>query len=110
VELDSIGWFIVTMHQLIGHDKTAVVIGVDTGDKAACIICLYEAGKATSYDVIQAIGSPLPRPVDRDRCLVCGSRITQKRRGRPRVVCGNMECRRMRERFRSRAVRKLRKI
>jgi hypothetical protein len=40
--MDSIGWMIATAHNLLGHDKCAVVLGVDTGDKAACLICKYE--------------------------------------------------------------------
>jgi hypothetical protein len=40
--MDAIGWFIATTHELLGHDKAAVVIGVPPGDKAACVICRYE--------------------------------------------------------------------
>lgn len=40
--MDTIGWFIATLHQLIGHDKTAAVIGASAGDKTACVICAYE--------------------------------------------------------------------
>ena len=41
--MDSIGWFIATIHQLLGHDKAALVCGQDPGDKADCLICQYEA-------------------------------------------------------------------
>lgn len=40
--MDAIGWFIATTHQLLGHDKTAALIGKPPGDKTACIICRYE--------------------------------------------------------------------
>jgi len=40
--MDAIGWFIATTHQMLGHDKAAVVIGVPPGDAAACVICRYE--------------------------------------------------------------------
>jgi hypothetical protein len=41
--LDTIGWFIATLHSRLGHDKAAAVIGVSPGDKSACLICQYEA-------------------------------------------------------------------
>jgi hypothetical protein len=41
--MDAIGWFIVTSHNLLGHDKTAMLIGVPPGRKADCVICQYEA-------------------------------------------------------------------
>ena len=40
--MDSIGWFIATLHQFIGHDQAAAFIGVPPGDKNACLICQYE--------------------------------------------------------------------
>jgi len=40
--MDAIGWFIATTHQLLGHDKTAAVIGQPPGDKSQCLICAYE--------------------------------------------------------------------
>jgi len=41
--LDSIGWYIATTHQILGHAKASVVLGVDPGDPAECAICKYEA-------------------------------------------------------------------
>lgn len=41
--MDTLGWFIATTHQLLGHDKTAHVLGEPPGDKTACLICRYEA-------------------------------------------------------------------
>lgn len=41
--LDTIGWFIATTHQLLGHNKAAALLGCWPGDKAACVICRYEA-------------------------------------------------------------------
>jgi len=37
VAADPIGWFIGTLHQLIGHDATAAVIEAAPGDKADSI-------------------------------------------------------------------------
>lgn len=40
--MDRIGWFIASLHTLLGHDKAATVLGQPAGDKAACVICQYE--------------------------------------------------------------------
>ena len=40
--LDTIGWFIATLHQMLGHDKAAAVLGVPIGPKEYCLICQYE--------------------------------------------------------------------
>lgn len=40
--MDTIAWFIATLHSIIGHDKTARVIGQSAGDKDVCILCCYE--------------------------------------------------------------------
>jgi hypothetical protein len=40
--MDPIGWCIANLHQLLGHDKAAAVLGVPVGDKQQCIICYYE--------------------------------------------------------------------
>jgi hypothetical protein len=40
--MDSIGWFIGTLHQLIGHDAAAAMIGASSGDKHDCLLCQYE--------------------------------------------------------------------
>jgi hypothetical protein len=40
--VDAIGWYIATMHQLLGHDKAAAALGVQSGDKGRCLICAYE--------------------------------------------------------------------
>lgn len=41
--LDPVGWYVATMHQLLGHAKAAVAMGVPPGDAGECIICAYEA-------------------------------------------------------------------
>lgn len=46
--MDTIGWFITTLHEMIGHDKTAAVIGQPPGDKSACVICRYERTRSES--------------------------------------------------------------
>lgn len=42
--MDSVGWFIATIHKLLGHDKAAAIVGhpEDSGRQAECIICAYE--------------------------------------------------------------------
>lgn len=54
--LDSVGWFIATTHQLLGHDKAAALIGQPPYNKNTCILCLFEHGKATKAEVIARIG------------------------------------------------------
>lgn len=56
--MDPIGWFIASLHQLIGHDKTAAVINEPPGDKSQCVMCIYEADptNANQDAVIKAIG------------------------------------------------------
>lgn len=41
--MDVIDWFIVVLHLMIGHHKTAIVLGQTDGDLSACLICKYEA-------------------------------------------------------------------
>lgn len=57
--MDSIGWFIATTHQLLGHDKAAAVMGQPPGDKTACVLCQYEAEPTSErrQAVIAAIGT-----------------------------------------------------
>jgi hypothetical protein len=59
--MDPIGWFIATLHQMLGHGKAAAVLGVPAGDKAACIICQYERSpsEAGRRAVIAAL-APVP--------------------------------------------------
>lgn len=58
--LDTIGWFIATTHQLLGHDKVAAVLGQPPGDRSQCVICAYEAEPTPERKqaVINAIGRP----------------------------------------------------
>lgn len=58
--MDAIGWFIATSHQLLGHDKTAALIGAAPGDRRACLLCQYEADStaARKQAVVDAIGRP----------------------------------------------------
>jgi len=41
--VDAIGALIGSLHQMLGHDKAAAVLGVPAGDKACCLLCRYEA-------------------------------------------------------------------
>jgi hypothetical protein len=65
--LDAIGWFIATTHQMLGHDKAAVVAGVPPGDKDACLICAHERrpDEKTRQAVIRAL-APEPAPLPED--------------------------------------------
>lgn len=54
--MDTLGWYIATLHQMIGHDRTAAVLGQSVGDKQLCVLCKYEAGRATRQEVIDRIG------------------------------------------------------
>lgn len=56
--MDVIGWFIGNLHQLLGHEKTAQVLGVEAGDKAECLLCRFERGDpdVPRERVIAAIG------------------------------------------------------
>lgn len=40
--MDPIGWYIATIHSLLGHAKAAVAMGVPAGDEDDCLICRYE--------------------------------------------------------------------
>lgn len=55
--MDIMGWYIATMHQLLGHDKAAAAMGVPPYNKNTCILCLYERGEATRDEVIAQIGA-----------------------------------------------------
>ena len=55
--MDNIGWFIATLHQLIGHAKTAAFLGQPPYNADSCILCLYERGEATKEEVIAQIGT-----------------------------------------------------
>jgi hypothetical protein len=54
--MDPIGWFIATLHQVLGHDKAAALLEQPPYNKNACVLCLFEQGKATKDEVIAAIG------------------------------------------------------
>ena len=40
--MDPIGWFIATLHNLLGHDTAAAFLGQPAGDRRLCVICQYE--------------------------------------------------------------------
>lgn len=45
--MDPIGVFIATLHNMVGHDVAAALIGFTPGDKAACLLCQYERHQMT---------------------------------------------------------------
>lgn len=54
--MDTLGWYIATTHQLLGHAKAAVVLGQDPGDPRQCILCRYERGEVDKATVIEVLG------------------------------------------------------
>lgn len=52
--LDILDWFIATLHQMIGHDKTAAVLAQPAGDQAECVLCRFERREVDSYAVMVA--------------------------------------------------------
>lgn len=54
--MDDVGWYIATLHDLLGHDGVTAVIGMPAGDQAACVLCRHDRGEATREDVIAMIG------------------------------------------------------
>ena len=56
--MDTIGWLIANLHQMLGHDRTADFLGQDHGDKERCILCRYERGEVTKEQVEQQMGGP----------------------------------------------------
>lgn len=55
-KLDTMGWFICTLHQLLGHRQTAAFIGQPAGNRTQCILCEYEEGMVDKQAVIDRIG------------------------------------------------------
>lgn len=58
-QMDSVGVYIAQLHQMLGHDKAAQVIGQPPYNPNTCILCLYERGEATRDDVIERLGVPV---------------------------------------------------
>jgi hypothetical protein len=60
--MDTIGWFIATLHQMHGHDKAAAVLGMPIAPpgktREDCLICQHEKNptEATRQAVIDALG------------------------------------------------------
>lgn len=55
-KLDTAGWFICTLHQMLGHEKARIVIGGEPGDPAQCILCQYEKGEVEKAAVYERLG------------------------------------------------------
>lgn len=62
-QLDTIGWYIATMHQILGHDKAAAAMGqtVTDGEREHCILCKYERGEVDKTAVTEQIGVEVAR-------------------------------------------------
>lgn len=59
--MDGVGWIIASAHSILGHERCAVVLGVDNGDKDACLICRYER-EPTPENKQAVIDALRPRP------------------------------------------------
>ena len=55
--MDAIGWFVATLHDLIGHDPAAAFIGQPPGDRDDCLLCRHqrEPNDLTRQAVIRAL-------------------------------------------------------
>lgn len=56
--LDVLGWAIAELHGLIGHDKAAIALGQQPGDRDLCVICAFEReptakNRAAVYDALE---------------------------------------------------------
>ena len=62
--MDPIGWFIATLHQLLGHDKAAAYLGQPPGNRDDCILCAYEHHHDDDHRaaVVAAIGTRGEKP------------------------------------------------
>lgn len=63
--MDSVMWLIANLHQMIGHDKAAKVLGVNPypfGPDVACVLCTYEASPTDENKA--AVEAALSRSVD----------------------------------------------
>jgi hypothetical protein len=61
--MDPIGWYIFTLHQMIGHDKTAAIIGMPPGPKEHCVMCQYNQNpdETTRQRVVLALAPQYDR-------------------------------------------------
>ena len=64
--MDTIGWYVATMHSLLGHDKTAAFIGQPPGDKDTCLICQYERYPGPADPGYDASGIPVDHAQQRE--------------------------------------------
>ena len=58
--MDAIGQFIMYSHSMLGHDKTAALIGQPPGGKSECVACRYERdpADANKQAVYEALAGP----------------------------------------------------
>jgi hypothetical protein len=65
--MDRIGWYIATLHSLVGHNTAARYLGQPAGDRSECIICRYEQ-HPTSESRQAVIDALSPRPAQGEPC------------------------------------------
>jgi hypothetical protein len=56
--MDTVGWYIATLHQMMGHRPAARFLGmpIEEGEENDCVLCQFERGAATKEEVERAIG------------------------------------------------------
>jgi hypothetical protein len=59
MKVDSIAYFLITLHSTLGHRTAAHYLGqpVQEGEQTDCILCQYERGQATKAEVVERIGT-----------------------------------------------------
>lgn len=61
--MDQLDSFIVQLHVMLGHDKTAAYLGVPPGDRAGCALCHPELVNAvTQTEAMNTIADAHPAP------------------------------------------------
>jgi len=64
--MDVIGWFMATLHQMLGHVKAAQALGVPPGDPRDCLMCRFEADPTEENKAaVQAALRPSPEWLQR---------------------------------------------
>ena len=57
MSLTVVDWCIYNLHLMLGHDKTAAVLGVAPGDKMDCAHCQADRGEITRQQAIDLVAS-----------------------------------------------------
>jgi hypothetical protein len=60
--MDAIGWFLATIHGLLGHQGASRYLGITPGDPRHCSLCQYERDPSPTNrrKVFSALTAPKP--------------------------------------------------